>query len=126
MKNGLIILFLMIANIQCADIFIEHEVFLVGKISLIYPNNQEDKGYRMVLNDKGFNKNILRDYVAELKGNESVLIVKCVSKETGDDVFYSIKHNNGVEPITVVSIAKEDYKRLKIRVKWKYSFNSEM
>lgn len=107
------------------DLVQEEQENLVGDISIINPNNQEDKGYKLVIYEHDFNKNIIEDYVIEVEGNDTLLLGHGVTKSTCDETYYKINHNRGKEPLRVIGIDKRSYNVLK-ESDYKYSFSTNV
>lgn len=128
MKNKIQILFQFLAIFifgGCFDIFKETGQKIIGDISVINPDNQEDKGYRMVIYEGNYNSNVINEYVACVDGNDSVLLVKGVDKVECSDVFYKITHNKGRQPLVVLSISFNDYTSLLALTQSSYHFDDE-
>lgn len=122
-KIQILFLFLSIFSIiGCFDILRETEQKIVGDISVINPDNQEDKGYRMVIYETNYNSNILNEYVVCLDGNDSVLLVKGVDKVKCSDVFYKVTHNKGKQPLVVLQVSANDYTSLLEATQLSYHF----
>jgi len=122
MKNKyFLVAFFFIGCMGCFDIFKEDQVSVMGDISLINPDNQEDKAYRMVLNEDGVNGNIIDGYIESVLANDSLLMVKSIDKKSCATVYYKIKHARGHKPIVPEGIAYADY--LKMTEKQKFDFH---
>jgi hypothetical protein len=78
--------------VSCYDIFSEQQKELIGNISVINPNNQEDKGYKLVINEEDINKNIIEGYIIDVRGNDSMLFVKAMDKNDCDEFYYKVDH----------------------------------
>jgi hypothetical protein len=97
---------------SCNDIFSEKEHNIKGRISVINPNNEEDRGYKLVFYEREFNSNVIEDYVSEIDGNDSLITVKAISKKDCETLYYEIKHEKGNLIKTVKQIPKDVYLRL--------------
>lgn len=115
---------LLFLAVGCFDIFTEEQVRLVGNISLISSDNPNDKEYAMVLYEDGINKNVIYDYIKDVVGNDSVLIVKSVNNNCSD-IYYKIIHNRGKSPINVISIGSKDYFKQINMIEVIYSFHDD-
>jgi hypothetical protein len=127
MKNNLNVFCLSILMIMsgCYDIFKEKEVRIVGSISVINPRNQEDKGYRMVEYKDDYNENLLNDYIVNVAGDDSILLVKGIEKLNCNETYYLIHHVSGHDPITAQKIDEKDYFHFLNTFKARYHFHTE-
>lgn len=117
---------IIVLSFGCFDIFKENSKNLIGNITLINSHNQEDKGYRMVLEEDSTNLNILTDYVRDAIGNDTIIIVHCITKNNCQPPYYKINHKVGEEPIAVDQITERNYIKLIKSFKTKYSFHDKL
>lgn len=123
-KSGFLLICLFTFLLGC-DFIITKEKPLIGDISLINPQTQSDNGYSLVFIDgSGVNDNLLKDYVKNIRGNDSILIAKCVN-ENGDFTFYKIDHNKGQKPIKTTNITLIEFNKIKANLKVEYTFSDE-
>lgn len=111
--------------VGCFDIFTAKEERIIGNISVINPDNVEDKGYRMVISENETNSNVLNEYVVNVNGNDSVLLVKCIDKKECNELYYKINHNKGQSPLNVVSINYGTYSGLMSAIDLDYEFSDD-
>lgn len=128
MKIKLIIVCCLLCTcLGCWDILSEKQYNIVGNLSLINPQNQEDFGYKIVFYSDGINKNILNDYVINITGDDTVLVVKCVERSDCTSIrYYKIDHNRGLEPIIANVIAENAYSDALKSGTYKYRYHFEM
>jgi hypothetical protein len=110
----------------CFDIFTGKEKHIIGDISVINPDNVEDKGYRMVIYENEYNSNMLDDYVIDVNGNDSVMLVKCIDKKECNELYYKINHNKGRKPLSVVKINYGAYSGLMSALDGEYDFSDHL
>ena len=113
MKNILITLSVILLIIGC-DMLKSKEKNIVGNISVIDPNDEEGGRYYLTFyNEKeSFNSHVVEDYVNDIVGNDSILILKCIDKLKCQNTYYKIKHYKGrfinnVERLDSISYSKE-------------------
>ena len=113
MKAIFITLTLIQLIIGC-DMLKSKEKNIVGNISVIDSNDEEGGRYYLTFyNEKrSFNSHIVEDFVGDIVGNDSILIVKCIDKVKCQDVYFEIKHFNGrfiknVERLDSISYSKQ-------------------
>lgn len=80
---------------SCLDMFYDNEENLFGNYKLVHMNGTNNKGYMLcyLLEDNNY-QTVIQDEVLEIKGNDTILFVRCLS-QNGEELFYRIKHNNG-------------------------------
>ncbi|GAA4321023.1 hypothetical protein [Flaviaesturariibacter amylovorans] len=122
-----VILFLnLILLTGCFDIFRGDSDHIVGNISVINPRNQEDKGYKLIIFKEEFNSTVIEDYIDELVGNDSLLLIKALNKEDCMPRFYRINHNGGMKIYQVIMSDEGEYIQKSKQIKPKYSFYSDV
>jgi hypothetical protein len=116
---------LLLLSAGCFDMFKEQEKNIIGNISVINSESRKNDGYRMVIYANNFNKTLLdANYVQDIKGNDSVLFVKCISEREYSEVFYMVRHDKGMKIISVNPIKVQDYLSRINSSNYKYSFHS--
>lgn len=113
MKGIVIILMIFIFGTGC-DMMKSKEKRVVGKISLIDSNDEEGGRYHLIFykEKEQFNSNVIEDFVADLVGNDSILLVRAISRTNCDGVYYKIYHNKGDSIINILKIDAVNYKTL--------------
>ena len=102
------------------------EKYIVGNISVIDSNDQAGGNYLMVFHEnEGYNKIILNDYVTDLIGNDSLLLLKCLDADKCNNVFYKVNHNKGEKPIVVTKLDSSIYLSEVKFINSKYVFNTD-
>jgi hypothetical protein len=94
-------------------------------ISVINPNNQEDKGYKLIIYEKEVNKNVIEGYVIDVNGNDSTLFVKAMGKSDCDEHYYEIKHQKGQMIINLEEIDANSYSILLGQIDSEIHFQSD-
>lgn len=129
MKQKLVIALISILSLTgCFDIFKSKEKKIVGKISVIDSNDEEGGRYKLILynEQEKFNQNVLADYIINIVGNDSVLLVKAVVPDSCTDIFYKIIHSNGEKITRVFKLDVENYMtQKKILQSPSYKFNTD-
>jgi len=126
MKIKLHLLFVVLLfSVGCFDILKEKETTIVGNISLINSANRENEGYRMVIYTNNFNKTLLdANYVEDLTGNDSILIVKCIDARKCNELYYKVEHKKGDTLLGVNIVDLGVYSNLISSMKSKYKFHA--
>jgi hypothetical protein len=68
---------------------------------------------------------VVGDYIADIVGNDSVLLVQGIRPRVCYEVFYRISHNKGMKPIEVTEIGYEKYKELRSSLRAIYFFHAD-
>lgn len=123
-KNRILLLLLIVFSLIGCDMFTTDDKRLVGNILLINPHNQDVNGYRMVIYLGNINSNVIQEDVVNVKGNDTVLFVKC-KNENADFVYYEVNHSKGEQINKTIRISSKYYTEMTESITIKYCFNDE-
>jgi len=124
--NSFVLLIILFLCVGCFDIFSEEQKEIIGNISVINPNNQEDKGYKLIIYEEQINKNVIEGYVVDVNGNDTILLVKAVNKRDCYEHYYEVKHRKGQAIIKSVEIDPTKYLNLLNHIDSDIEFQAEM
>lgn len=102
-------IFLFIFALQaCYDIFKEDEIEISNTLSLINQNSKEATGYILIESDtQGVGFTLVDCYVTDLWQNDTLILVKCVDRESCEEKFYRIKMVENQKKHQVVEIGHD-------------------
>lgn len=118
MKRNLLIFSFSLFGLFSCNIIRDEK--LVGDIYVV--KNSDDNKYHMVVYEGSINSNILEDYVINVSGDDSILIVKC-KNQNGDLIFYKVTHSIGKKPIRSNVISPQEFDKLNAELHKKYGFD---
>lgn len=125
MKTKIILTLMFAYLLLGCDIFKGKERNIIGNISVINPDNVEDKGYKMVIFRDGFNANVLEEYIANVNGNDTVMLIESIDKNECSEHYYKINHNKGQQLLKIEALTNVSYSQLISAGKWSYSFSDD-
>lgn len=115
MKFKAVLFTFVLLNTSC-DILKSKEERIVGNISVIDSNDEEGGRYHLIFyNDKKeFNSNIVDDFVEDIIGDNSVLMVKCIDKLNCQVVYYKVLHSEGKSVHETIKVNFKTYSQAKV------------
>jgi hypothetical protein len=85
---------------------------LVGNISLVSVPTKYDHSYQLVLQNKQGATPLLVDYVIEIYGNDTAMVLKCIGS-SGAVNYFKLAHLGGYDPAPAVPIRVAEYKEFR-------------
>ena len=111
MKTKLFVLLAIVNVIGCFDSLKTIEETIVGNISVMDSNDEEGGRYHLEFYNEAehFNMGVIADFVVDIIGNDSVLLIKGVDRDSCFRVYYKVTHERGKKIIGTSKLDLQSY-----------------